>query len=54
MMTYVIYITDKNGERKMANGLSYGSYFDACKASEKMRMENPACKAAAVKVMRRK
>lgn len=54
MMIYVIYITGKNGKRNRVNELSYRSYSDACKASEKMRMENPACEAAAVKVMCRK
>lgn len=53
-MMYVIYITDEKGNRIRVNGMFYKAYSDACEASKKMRMENPACEAAAVKVMCRK
>lgn len=53
MMRYVIYITNENGERVMASNVTYRTYSEACEVSEKMRRENPACEARAIKVMRK-
>jgi hypothetical protein len=52
-MKYVIYVTNSDGKRVHAKGHLYDSFDKACEASEKMRKENPACKATAITVMRR-
>lgn len=52
MMTYVIYMTNENGDRVCVKNAAYKSLESAQKACADLNAENPVCEAKAMRVMR--